>query len=215
MLSKSHPAVRVSLLAAAALLISQPAFGLWPEAQEPPAPEASRPTWNAGEALAVRLAQSRGLAGARIRVEGSGAELALRGIVRDDSQRQRALHIAAHTPGVGGVRDELAVDPTLAAPDPVPDDRLARAVAEALAADGALSARAGEGWLFGWRVEGSDWAIDVEVDDGDVLLAGTAPLQQHIHTFILEARDVPGVRSVRSEITLRPNPEPADPVHSP
>lgn len=214
MRSKSRLAVQV-LLATAALVLSRPVLALWPEAQEPPAPEASRPTWNAGEAVAVRLAQSRGLAGSRIRIAGSGAELALRGVVRDDSQRQRALHIATHTAGVGRVHDELEVDPTLAAPAPIPDDRLARAVAQALAADRALNARAGEGWLFGWRVEGANWAVDVEVDDGDVLLAGTAPLQQQIHAFILEARDVPGVRSVRSEITLRPNPEPADPVHSP
>lgn len=203
------------VLVAAGALLSQPALGLWPEAEQPPALEASRPAWNAGERIAVRLAESRALAGSRIRVEGADADVALRGVVRDEWQRQRALHIAAHTPGVGRVEDELTVDPALAAPAPVPDERLARAVARALAADGALRASAGEGWLFGWRVEGSDWAIDVEVDDGDVLLAGTAPLQQQIHAFILEARDVPGVRSVRSEITLRPNPEPADPVHSP
>ena len=215
MLSTSRRAIQAVLLSTAASLPSQSALALWPEAAEPPAPEASRPSWNAGEAVAVRLAQSRGLAGSRIRVEGSGAELALRGVVRDDSQRQRALHIAAHTAGVERVHDELEVEPALAAPAPIPDDRLARAVAQALAADRVLNARAGEGWLFGWRVEGADWAIDVEVDDGDVLLAGTAPLQQQIHAFILEARDVPGVRSVRSEITLRPNPEPADPVHSP
>jgi osmotically-inducible protein OsmY len=205
----------VLLLATAAQPAAQPALALWPEAPQPPAPAASRPSWNAGEAAAVRLAQSRGLAGARIRVEGSGAELALRGVVRDEAQRQRALHIASGAAGGARVRDELAVDPALAAPAAVSDDRLARAVAHALAEEGALRARASEGWLFGWRVEGSDWAIDVEVDDGDVLLAGTAPLQQQIHGFILEARDVPGVRSVRSEITLRRNPEPADPVHSP
>jgi hypothetical protein len=63
-------------------------------------------------------------------------------------------------------------------------------------------------------VKGEGWSIEVNVDDGDVLLGGRALLQQHIHTSILEARKVPGVRSVRSEMELRPNPAPEDPLHS-
>jgi osmotically-inducible protein OsmY len=212
--SLSYRAVPV-LLAAAFLLLARPALGLWPEAGEPPIAEPTRPAWNVAERVSLRLAQSRALAGSRIRAEGEDANVALRGAVRDASQRQRALALAAQTPGVGSVRDELAVDSALPAPVPVPDEQLARRVAEVLAGSEELNARVAEGWLFGWRIEGKDWSIEVEVDDGDVLLEGSAPLQQHIQSFVLGARDVPGVRSVRSEITLQPNPAPADPVHSP
>jgi osmotically-inducible protein OsmY len=204
-------------LAAAGLLSPAPSVALWPEAEEPPAQERPLPSWSAKERVAVRLAQSRALAGARIRTDepaGGDGDVTLRGVVRDEPQRQRAIRIAARTPGVSRVDDALAVDRALAPPAPLSDEAIARSVAEALAADDTLDARVGEGWLFGWRVDGSDWSVEVEVDDGDVLLAGNAPLQQHIYAFILEAREVPGVRSVRSEIALRPNPEPADPVHS-
>jgi osmotically-inducible protein OsmY len=175
----------------------------------------SQPTWNAAERVDLRLAGSRGLAGARVETHGTDGEVVLRGSVRDAGQRERARQIAARTEGVREVRDELVLDPGIAAAARRPDEELARSVAEALASDDVLRPRLERGWLLGWRVAGEGWGVDVEVDDGDVWLEGTALLQQHIHEFVLEARAVPGVRSVRSDIGLRPNPEPPDALHEP
>lgn len=203
----------------AALLVSgvlaNPALALWPEAKERPQPDASQPTWNVAERVDLRLAASRGLAGARIETDDTNGDVALRGVVRDAAQKQRALQIALRTTGVRRVRDELALDPAGISQPSRPDEELARSVAEVLAADSVPRASLERGWLLGWRVAGEDWAVDVEVDDGEVWLEGTALLQQHIHDFVLKARAVPGVRSVRSEILLRPNPAPPDPVHEP
>lgn len=198
-----------------AAALSLPAHALWPEAEPPPQRDASQPTWNAAERVDLRLAASRGLAGARLQAEGADGEVVLRGAVRDAGQRERALQIAGRTAGVSRVLDQLALDPGLAATAPRPDEELARSVAERLASDGLPRARLERGWLLGWRLEGEGWAVDVEVDDGDVWLEGTALLQEHIHEFVLKARAVPGVWSVRSEILLRPNPEPTDLPHEP
>ena len=185
--------------------------GLLPEA--PRDREDTGFSWTTPEAVDHRLAGSRALAGARVRAEGGEASITLTGEVRDELQRQRALRIASQTPGVRAVQDRLRVDPSLPAPVLRPDEDLARDVARKLAADSALEASAKQGWIYGWRVEGDGWAMDVEVDDGDVSLAGMVLLQPHIHAFVLAAREVPGVRSVRTELTLRPNPAPADPFH--
>jgi osmotically-inducible protein OsmY len=168
-------------------------------------------SWTVREGVEQRLARSRALAGARVRAEESGGAIVLTGFVRDELQRERARGIAAQTPGVEEVRDELRVDASLAAPTVRDDGDVARDVAQKLSVESALDASAKQGWLYGWRVEGDDWALDVEVDDGDVLLEGVVLLQPHIHAFVLAAREVPGVRSVRSELQVRPNPAPAPP----
>jgi hypothetical protein len=198
------------LAAAAALLLLAE-----PSAADAAKGDGLQPTWNAAERVDLRLAGSRGLAGARVETEATEDGVVLRGRVRDAGQRERARQIAARTAGVREVRDELVLDPAIAAAAPRPDEELARSVAEALASDEVLRPRLERGWLLGWRVEGEGWGVDVEVDDGDVWLEGTALLQQHIHEFVLKARGVPGVRSVRSEIGLRPNPEPPDALHEP
>jgi len=201
-----------SALAAALSVQAEP---LWPEAEQPPQRDGSQPTWNAAERVDLRLAGSRGLAGARVQAEGADGRLVLRGAVRDAGQRERARQIAARTAGVRAVRDELVLDPGIALVAPRPDEELARSVAETLASDEVLRPKLERGWLLGWRVAGEGWGVDVEVDDGDVWLEGTTLLQQHIHEFVLKARAVPGVRSVRSDIGLRPNPEPPDPLNEP
>jgi hypothetical protein len=168
-------------------------------------------SWTVREGVEQRLARSRALAGARVRAEGSDGTIALTGAVRDELQRERALGIAAQTAGVKEVQDGLRVDASLAAPTVRDDREVARDVAQKLSVESALDASAKQGWLYGWRVEGDGWALEVEVDDGDVLLEGVVLLQPHIHAFVLAAREVPGVRSVRSELQLRPNPAPAPP----
>jgi hypothetical protein len=177
--------------------------------------EADRATgvlsWTVREAVEQRLARSRALAGARVRAEGAGDTIALTGVVRDELQRERALGIAGQTPGVQEVRDGLRIDASLASPTVRDDGDVARDVARKLSADSALEANAKQGWMYGWRVEGDGWELAVEVDEGDVLLEGVVLLQPHIHAFVLAAREVPGVRSVRSELALRPNPAPALP----
>jgi hypothetical protein len=190
-----------------------PAAALVPEAEKEKPPPAV-PTWNLSERVEQQLARSRALAGSRIEAAEEDGQVSLVGEVRAASQRDRALRIASRTLGVRGVRDRLSVRPGLAEPVARPDEDVARDVARALAARLVPEAEPDQDWLFGWRVEGDGWSIDVSVDDGDVLLEGSALLQQHIHTSILEARKVPGVRSVRSEIELRPNPVREDPVHS-
>jgi osmotically-inducible protein OsmY len=62
-------------------------------------------------------------------------------------------------------------------------------------------------------VRGDGWALAVEVDDGDVLLEGEVPLQEHLHAFVLAARGVPGVRSVRADASIRATPPAEDPYH--
>jgi osmotically-inducible protein OsmY len=199
----------VAVGAALVLVAMLGATALLPEA--PPAQQEPGLSWTPHELVDYRLARSRALAGAHIRAEGNGAKITLRGEVRDDFQRQRALRIASQTPGVAAVEDRLRVDSSLPAPALRPDEDLARDVARKLAGDSALEAKAKEGWIYGWRVKGDGWEMDVEVDDGDVSLEGVVLLQPHIHEFVLAARDVPGVRSVRADLALRPNPAPEVP----
>jgi osmotically-inducible protein OsmY len=168
-------------------------------------------SWTIREGVEQRLARSRALAGAHVRAEGPGSPSAGRGVGRDEVPRERALGIAAQTAGVQEVQDGLRVDASLAAPAVRADGDVARDVAQKLSVESALDASAKQGWMYGWRVEGDGWKLDVEVDDGDVLLEGVVLLQPHIHAFVLAAREVPGVRSVRSELALRPNPAPAPP----
>ena len=173
-----------------------------------PEPREAELSWTPGETVEFRLARSRALAGARVQVEGDAGTITLSGAVRDPLQRERAKRIASQTVGVAKVRDELRVDASLAPPALLSDEELARQVALKLAADSTLQASAKQGWTYGWRVEGDGWELDVEVDDGDVSLQGVVLLQPHIPAFVTAAREVPGVRSVRAELELRPNPAP-------
>lgn len=172
-----------------------------------------RPTWNTREAVELRLAGSRALTGARIRVDaGADGAVKLTGEVLDEAQRERAVRIASGTPGVRVVEQSLAAG---AAPPPAPrpDPVLAQEVAQRLAARSPARATAEQTWTSGWRVRGDGWALAVEVDDGDVMLEGEVSLQEHLHEFVIAARSVPGVRSVRADASVRSSPPPEDPYH--
>jgi hypothetical protein len=202
---------RTVLLALVLACAAPRAHAQVPNETETPAPVPL--TWNLPQQVEQRLAMSRSLAGTRVRVEGEKPPLTLTGVVGTQEQRERALWIASRAGG-GKVRDRLRVDPALAAPPMRPDDDVEKDVAAAILAKLLPAATASESWLQGWRVKGERWEIDVEVDEGDVTLTGTALLPQHVHQAILTARDVPGVRSVHSEVEVVPNPSPEDPVHS-
>ena len=175
----------------------------------------ARPTWNPREAVELRLAASRALAGADIHVEpGDRSRVRLTGAVRDEAQRERAVWIASRTPGVAAVEDGLVTGGAeRPAPDARPDPEIARDVAQRLVSRSPAAATADETWTSGWRVRGDGWSLAVDVDDGDVLLEGEVLLQEHLRQFVLAARGVPGVRSVRADATLRANPPPDDPYH--
>ncbi len=183
-----------------------------PNAAGPPDPVPL--AWSPRERIEQSLARSRTLAGTRIRAEGESAELTLTGVVATPAQRDRALWIAARAAPTERVEDRLRVDPSLAPPVARADGEIAKEIAELLVAVLIPEAEAKGTLTQGWRVEGQGWALEVDVDDGDVTLSGTALLAQHVHRAILAARDVRGVRSVRSEAELRPNPISEDPVHS-
>jgi osmotically-inducible protein OsmY len=172
-----------------------------------------RPSWNTREGVELRLAASRALAGARIGVQAQEGRVVLSGQVRDDAQRERAIQIASRAPGVSAVEPRLETDAATPAPESRPDAAVAEDVARRLAGQSPSQARAEETWTNGWRVRGDGWALAVEVDDGDVLLEGIVPLQAHLHQFVLASRGVPGVRSVRADVALRPNPPYEDPYH--
>src|SRR5512134_658190 len=89
-------------------------------------------SWTVREGVEQRLARSRALAGARVRAEDSGGAILLTGVVRDELQRERALGIAAQTPGVKEVRDGLRIDASLATPAVRDDGDVARDVAQKL-----------------------------------------------------------------------------------
>ena len=106
------------------------------------------------------------------------------------------------------VKDELAIDRSLGELTPVPDDELAARVAAKLAEDTFPFAEAEQNWTFGWEVDGGGWEIDVDVDHGDVLLAGTVDSWADIPAAVLAASDVRGVRTVYSELHARSVPFP-------
>jgi osmotically-inducible protein OsmY len=58
--------------------------------------------------------------------------------------------------------------------------------------------------LTGWRVEGPDnrWNFVVQADNGDIWLEGEVPRYSVIREAINAARQVSGVRSVRSQLEL-------------
>jgi osmotically-inducible protein OsmY len=141
-----------------------------------------------------------------VKAAGDGAVI-LSGTVPNESSRQRMLRIARRTLGVIEVRDQLRVDPSSARPagPTVDDGELARRVAQRIGAR-LPGAKAGEDWWFtGWRVEGNQniWNLVVEADNGQVTLEGEVPRLTVLRDAVDAARQVPGVRSVRSQLELQ------------
>jgi hypothetical protein len=156
----------------------------------------------------VRLAE-RAWAGKDfdITADDSGT-VTISGTVPSDHARQRVLRIVRTTPGVQDVNDRLTVKPSSAAapPQAPPDDQLSKQVAQKIA-NAIPGSKAGEDWWFsGWRVEGpsNTWDITVDADQGKINLDGDVP-RSHLERQAVEAAlNVPGVRSVRSDINVEP-----------
>lgn len=157
----------------------------------------------------LRLAE-RAWAGADFKVAARGDTVTISGTVPTQEAKQRVLRVVRTTPGVVDVRDQLKIDASAArAAQPatsVNDPELSKRVAQKVG--GAISgARAGEDWWFtGWRVEGPDnrWNLVVEAENGQITLEGDVPRTGIARQAVVTALQVPGVRSVRSELDVSP-----------
>jgi hypothetical protein len=67
-------------------------------------------------------------------------------------------------------------------------------------------AKAEEDWFYGWEVEGGSFEFDVETDGGQVTLQGEVPALTSIAKAVGTALEVPGVRSVVSQLTVKDFP---------
>jgi osmotically-inducible protein OsmY len=153
-----------------------------------------------GQALAnqvnMRLASRSSLAGSQIQATAQGNNVTLTGTVPEQDMKERAVAIAKQTPGVSNVTDQITVRAGAAFAE-VDDDQLAKNVAQALAQK-FPGARAEEQWLFGWQVIGNNIEVDVEADDGRIMLDGDVQTSQQIIDAIQAARQVSGVRAVEA-----------------
>lgn len=153
-----------------------------------------------GQALAnqvnMRLASRSSLAGSQIQATAQGNNVTLTGTVPEQDMKERAVAIAKQTPGVNNVTDQITVRAGAAFAE-VDDDQLAKNVAQALAQK-FPGARAEERWLFGWQVTGNNIEVDVEADDGRIMLDGDVQTSQQIIDAIQAARQVSGVRAVEA-----------------
>jgi len=183
---------------------SQPAAAQQPQPQAPSMNGAERML---EDQLYVRLAE-RAWVGGDFKATVNQGVVTLRGTVPSEQSKQRMLRIARQMAGVTELRDQLRVDPSVSAQrdgrPPVADAVLSKQVAQKIA-EAVPGAKAGEEWWFsGWRVEGPDrrWDTTVEADNGAVTLDGDVPYDSIVRKSVEAALQVPGVRSVRSEITI-------------
>jgi len=154
----------------------------------------------------LRLVASPTLAAYDIRREVKRGMVTLRGVVPTAESADRALRIAAWTPGVRGVCAAVTVDPTIATPQDLPrpaDAVVAEEVARTLVREFFPGTRLHSSVLWGWQINGGWWGFDVDVDGGDVVLSGSVPTVPHVRRVVESARAVPGVRSVRSLLYVR------------
>lgn len=134
----------------------------------------------------LALLTTEGVSGTAISVDTIDSRITLHGKVTSDAEKQKAESVVGQIDGVTGVRNLLQVVP---APKEnavkASDDQIKRKVDQALAKDKSLS----------------DSNIDVKsVNNGVVLLAGTAKtLSDHLRAVEVASR-VPGVHRVVTEV---------------
>lgn len=166
----------------------------------------------AHSSLAVRvqsnLVASESLMGSQIDVTaGEGRKVTLSGKVASKRAKQRAVRVAERTMGVSEVSDKLDVDESLqvsAMGEPVPDQTLAKQVADAIAAK-LGEAKVKESWFFGYQVitqspEGDELKLDVDADSGDIELDGDLARNADVQMVLNVTRSVRGVRSIENNI---------------
>ncbi len=200
---------RIAPMLVAALALSVTAWSQ-PAASQEARPQAAQ--MNAAERLLedqlyVRLAE-RAWVGGDFKASVNQGVVTLSGTVPSEQAKQKMLRIARQTAGVTDLRDQLRVDPSVSAQRggraPVGDSELSKEVARNIA-EAITGAKAGEEWWFsGWRVEGpyTQWNTTVEADNGAVTLEGDVPYDSIVRKSVEAALRVPGVRSVRSEISI-------------
>src|SRR5919106_2109678 len=154
--------------------------------------------------LVIKLAARPGLNNVDIEVEDGVAVLTAK--VASQQDKNRAVWLANSTMGVISVRDQLKVDPALAQRKAwdISDRELAKQVAQKIAGN-IKGAKAGADWWFdGWRVEGESnrWNLVVDVTEGHVILEGEVPNVNIMRKAVETAADVPGVRTVDSDLEL-------------
>lgn len=133
------------------------------------------------ERAANDLLNTEGITGIGVRVEAGTAFLM--GVVPNVAAKERAFDVVAKVKGVRDIVSELEI----AAGEPIDDTALANDVAEALSDNPDL--------------EIAD--LDVQVHDGDVLLSGEVSDRRQKEMATRVAESVPGVRSVRNQLTIR------------
>jgi osmotically-inducible protein OsmY len=152
-----------------------------------------------------RLSRSGALAGRDVQVNARGNTVTLTGTVASEQEKQRAQRYAMQVPGVASVQNQLRIDQqaaTRAAQTNVDDSQLSKQIAQKLASSQFPGAETEEDWLFGWEVEGENFEFDIDVDDGDVTLEGTIPYNADIGAILRTVREVPGVRTVESQLRM-------------
>lgn len=156
--------------------------------------------------VAARLARSGSLAGSDIKVRVIGNKVVLEGSVSDQEAKERASRSGRRSVGVVSVDNELRINQAGVEKNRevrVPDDRLSKQIAEKLVEKHFSNAHVERDWLLGWEVEGNGWEFEVDVDDGDVTLAGGVQTPGNIAEVLGTVRAVPGVRTVTSDLAAR------------
>jgi len=147
-----------------------------------------------------------------VQLEFSDGVLNLEGEVEGIAAKKRALEVAAAVPGVAGIVDRLRLVPALR----MEDGDIRDHVCNALLAENLLSSCSvfaivkGKKELVREAVQGADGSIEVEVNDGVVILNGAVPSFSAKRLAGVLAWWVPGSRDVVNGIEIAPPEEDND-----
>ena len=140
-------------------------------------------SWITSKAKIALFADSR-VPGSAVHVETQKGMVYLRGKVESDEAKKAAEDVARGVEGVQGVKNELQVVPASAKKMvEAKDDEITKQVKERFKADPKLK------------------SLDVRTDNGVVTLEGKLPNITDSARASQMAREVPGVRSVRNDVT--------------
>lgn len=141
-----------------------------------------------------------------INADFSDGILTLEGAVKDIAARKLALELAAAAPSVAGIVDRLKVTPV----EPMTDEVIVEHVRDALIQETALdtcalSIRTGEHMeLIREPPTGRRGAIEIAVENGNVLLEGQVPSLSHKRLAGVLSWWVPGTQNVLNCIEVQP-----------
>jgi osmotically-inducible protein OsmY len=165
--------------------------------------------------VAAKLAASRSLSGSSVVVTSTNGTIVLGGSVAESADLARAELIARRTPGVVGVVNQLRVRPNVATPtDALDDAELAKRVSERLTVE-FERAHLERRWEYGYGVEAESMDVNVDADDGEVMLSGTVASYDALGRAVSIARAVPGVQAVRCSVGIDTEDDPAIGASSP